>query len=325
MMKCLLCGEIVVANTRHKRIGIPRALTYFVSRFDWKIFFEILGCRVELSEPTTRHTFIEGFKVASNDQCLPVKIFYGHVIELAERRVDWLFIPQWVSLKEKTYGCPQVIGAPLLAKHIPRDDIPPVLMMTIDQNEPVTTFLRVILLALKCSRNPVRVFRACRYFAGTFEQEALPKGSITNSDSDKKIIGIIGRDYVLGDPFLSIDLVKRIKNYGFDVLTSASYEQENGAGDHYFKCRPVHWYSGRKMVACAHRFMEDERVHGVIFMNYFGCGMDAFVEEIFKNDLSKKKPYLCLSLDEHTGEAGIITRLEAFTDMIRRKGSAHDA
>jgi hypothetical protein len=26
-----------------------------------------------------------------------------------------------------------------------------------------------------------------------------------------------------------------------------------------------------------------------------------------------------LSLDEHTGEAGMITRLEAFIDMIKRK------
>ena len=31
-----------------------------------------------------------------------------------------------------------------------------------------------------------------------------------------------------------------------------------------------------------------------------------------------KKPLLNLTIDEHTGEAGFITRLEAFTDMIFR-------
>ena len=31
------------------------------------------------------------------------------------------------------------------------------------------------------------------------------------------------------------------------------------------------------------------------------------------------KPMLCLTIDEHTGEAGFITRLEAFIDMLFRK------
>ena len=31
------------------------------------------------------------------------------------------------------------------------------------------------------------------------------------------------------------------------------------------------------------------------------------------------KPMLCLTIDEHTGEAGFITRLEAFIDMLYRK------
>jgi predicted nucleotide-binding protein (sugar kinase/HSP70/actin superfamily) len=32
-------------------------------------------------------------------------------------------------------------------------------------------------------------------------------------------------------------------------------------------------------------------------------------------------PYVLISLDEHTGEAGVFTRLEAFVDMLRyRRG-----
>jgi predicted nucleotide-binding protein (sugar kinase/HSP70/actin superfamily) len=32
-----------------------------------------------------------------------------------------------------------------------------------------------------------------------------------------------------------------------------------------------------------------------------------------------RAPFLNLTLDEHTGEAGIVTRLEAFLDMVRWK------
>jgi predicted nucleotide-binding protein (sugar kinase/HSP70/actin superfamily) len=30
-----------------------------------------------------------------------------------------------------------------------------------------------------------------------------------------------------------------------------------------------------------------------------------------------KVPFLSITIDEHTGEAGLITRLEAFVDMLR--------
>lgn len=314
-----------MANTRAKSIGIPRALTFFVSSFDWKIFFELLGSQVEISQPTNRETFAKGFKVSANDQCLPVKVFHGHLIELAAKNVERIFIPQWVSLQEKTYGCPQVIGAPLLARHLAGHRIPPILMVTIDQNEPATTLLRIFRLALSSSRHPVKLWKACRYFARFFaREETLPAPSPVRPAAGKKTIAIIGRDYVLGDPFLNIDLIERIKQYGFETVTSASHPSDLGDSA-YFNCRPVHWSSGRQLVACAHRFMNDEQIDGIIFMNYFGCGMDAFIEEIFKNDLSKAKPYLCLSLDEHTGEAGIVTRLEAFTEMIRRRGAARGA
>ena len=56
---------------------------------------------------------------------------------------------------------------------------------------------------------------------------------------------------------------------------------------------------------------------GAIEISSFGCGCDAvikeFVEKIFKQN---KIPFLYLMIDEHTGEAGIQTRLEAFMDTI---------
>jgi predicted nucleotide-binding protein (sugar kinase/HSP70/actin superfamily) len=77
------------------------------------------------------------------------------------------------------------------------------------------------------------------------------------------------------------------------------------------------------LVAAALDFLERIDIDGVIFINYFGCGIDAFVEEIFKNKLSKSKPYLCLSLDEHSADAGINTRIEAFLDMLTRRGKTY--
>ena len=43
------------------------------------------------------------------------------------------------------------------------------------------------------------------------------------------------------------------------------------------------------------------------------------IERITRRSKQFNKPLLNLTIDEHTGEAGFITRLEAFVDMLYRK------
>ena len=43
------------------------------------------------------------------------------------------------------------------------------------------------------------------------------------------------------------------------------------------------------------------------------------IEKIVRKAKEYNKPLLCLTIDEHTGEAGFVTRLEAFVDMLYRK------
>ena len=42
------------------------------------------------------------------------------------------------------------------------------------------------------------------------------------------------------------------------------------------------------------------------------------IEDIKRKAKNFSKPLLNLSIDEHTGEAGFVTRLEAFCDMLFR-------
>jgi predicted nucleotide-binding protein (sugar kinase/HSP70/actin superfamily) len=43
------------------------------------------------------------------------------------------------------------------------------------------------------------------------------------------------------------------------------------------------------------------------------------VDRITRKAKETSKPMLVLTIDEHTGEAGFVTRLEAFIDMLYRK------
>jgi predicted nucleotide-binding protein (sugar kinase/HSP70/actin superfamily) len=66
--------------------------------------------------------------------------------------------------------------------------------------------------------------------------------------------------------------------------------------------------------------MLNDKVDGIIALSAFGCGPDSLmVDEIQYHANEHKMPMLHLTIDEHTGEAGFVTRLEAFVDMLMRK------
>ncbi|MCK4326758.1 hypothetical protein KAW55_08400, partial [bacterium] len=107
------------------KIGIPRSLLYYHYFPLWKSFFEELGLEVVLSSPTNKKILENGVKKAVDDACLPVKLYFGHVMELADK-VDYIFVPRLVSVEEDAFTCPKIIGLPDMLR-ASLDKLPPLL------------------------------------------------------------------------------------------------------------------------------------------------------------------------------------------------------
>ena len=74
------------------------------------------------------------------------------------------------------------------------------------------------------------------------------------------------------------------------------------------------------MTGAAGHYLKDPNIDGLLSLTAFGCGPDSLmIERITRYAKKYRKPLLNLTVDEHTGEAGFVTRLEAFTDMLFRK------
>jgi predicted nucleotide-binding protein (sugar kinase/HSP70/actin superfamily) len=59
------------------------------------------------------------------------------------------------------------------------------------------------------------------------------------------------------------------------------------------------------------------RLSGAIEISAFACGCDSVLKEFVEKKFKENKiPFLYLIIDEHTGEAGFQTRLEAFLDTL---------
>lgn len=298
------------------KIGLPRTFIYYVDHLDWERFFAILGHEVVVPSLPGDELLNLGQPHCNTDACLAVKHYHGHVVDLLPK-VDALFVPQLVSLKKGSNCCPKVIAIPMLVRNaFPQGTV---LSPGIDANHPLWTNWEVLKLAKRLSNDPRKILRALEHFRNRF---SFPPPEDGSGHSTGKAIGLLGHPYSVSDPALNLDLIDRIRRYGYQVVTPntwidrQAWQTKPGKA---FGCKDVHWDCGQRLVDTAGYYLENPEIEGIITVTFFGCGIDAFVEEIYRSRLSQEKPYLTLTFDEHTGEAGLITRLEAFLDMMSRR------
>lgn len=318
------------------KVGIARSLFYFYYFPLWKTFFEELGAEVVASSWTNRQTVEAGLQSAVDEACFPIKVYFGHIKELAAHGLDFIFIPRMVSVEARSYICPKFMGLPdMIRASLP--DIPPLIDITVDLSKNDRELRKgLIRIGNLLSRNGKAVNRAyqmglerlhqcrqlcregytieeaVRIWAG--EQVVLPAGSDLR-------IGVFGHGYSLYDKMISMNLIERLRLMNCQVQVAETLEQarlEEKAGQ---IPKRVFWTLGRKAVGGALLLDDQPQVDGIVYLACFGCGPDSMVGEIISRKV-RNKPFMMLTIDEHTGEAGLVTRLEAFCDMLRRKKAA---
>lgn len=320
---------------KNLRIGIPRALLYYRYSDVWKAFFEDLGYEVITSPETTEGIFKSGLRKSQSDLCLPVKAFLGHV-DCLKDSVDFLFIPRYVSVEHDAYMCPKIIGLPDVVRacfrNLPRS-ITPAFNIKQDKENAAAGFARQIAESL--SLNPSEVAKSFIEHSQNADSEGYIARAVSPEESpaplpvvavhtqkailEKKLnIGLAGRPYLLFDRYLGKNLFKFIQGLGANpVYINPSDAEIKEAMTIIPKW--VYWSMGKEVVTAAHSFFKDDAIDGVINICSATCGPDAFTGDLIRKRLNTRhKPYMSLSIDEHTSDVGIQTRLEAFTDMISR-------
>ena len=80
------------------RIGIPMALMSWQLLPLFARFFKALGFDVVVSGQTDKRIIRMGVESVTAQPCFPVKAAYGHIAELIEKKVDYIFLPSIVSM-----------------------------------------------------------------------------------------------------------------------------------------------------------------------------------------------------------------------------------
>ncbi|MHA1734408.1 MAG: acyl-CoA dehydratase activase-related protein [Promethearchaeota archaeon] len=326
---------------RKPKVGLPRALHFYRYYPFWKVLLEELGCEVVLSQTTNKKIVEEGVTMGFGELCLPVKVYYGHVLKLVRENpgLDFLFCPRYVSEWTDAYFCPKFISLPDVIKILP--GVPPLLDFEVNVKEHPTS-LAVVKLGKQLGVNEVTSLAAYRKAKDYFEEyhRYLQTGVPVNTalrlvergrefkpikkKGEKAIrLLLLGHGYNLFDNFVNLDFQKKLTKLGADFLTL-----ENMPEDTFSKKVMVnghlrnYWGHEEEILATVRYFLTKGKreIDGVIFLVSFACGPDSLMSELIMRDLKLVgTPYLLITMDEHTGEAGMLTRVESFVEMIKRK------
>ncbi len=315
------------------KIGIPRGLLFFKYYPEWKTFLEALGHKVIISPETNKKILNLGLEVAENELCVCVKGYFGHVRILEKEKVEAIFIPRMVSTDKKGFTCPKLMGLPDMVRSFTKIEL---LSPIFNQREgPKQVSKELIILGEKLGNTKKEVKKA--WESAILEQKNYnqrllsgewpitlknQKGKREESDLT---IGLAGHPYLLYDPYITLNLLQKLTNRGIKVLAPESVPENERKGEvpipessHYKK--PFFWNLEEEILGTVNFWLREKAVDGIIYVLAFACGLDSIVKEFIEHYAKKSKLHLTsLVLDEHSGEAGLETRLEAFLDCVSRK------
>ncbi len=321
------------------RVGIPRALWYYSHFPFWRTFLEGLGARVVASPPTSREIVDAGVADTVSEACVPIKVFMGHVRALVrsweKRDIDAIFLPRYVNWCGSTVYCPKFLGLPDMVRHS-FSNLPLLIQVRLDRRQRPLALLRAcnqvrrqlgapLAALLGAYRQAVHSQRRHEknLQAGWTPVESIAgrRGAAAASGDPPIKLALLGYPYLIYDRYINLGLMEKLQAAGVEVLTADivpghCLRQFSGA---FYKT--LFWtYSDLVARAGCYFLGADRDVDGIIHVTAFGCGPDAMVDKLLELRARQAgRPFLSVTLDEHSGEAGILTRLEAFVDMLRRR------
>ncbi len=308
-------------------IGFPRTL-YFWERLPFfATLFQELGFRVVLSSPTSKEIIKEGCEIVAAETCFPVKLAHGHVLELLKRGLKRLFIPQISDLPsdhpELKSGkiCPYVQGFPWAVhasinfKEFGAEAISPVFHFGTGGGLLRAQFKSLAERLGVSWREMKRALSAAEAAQEDFYRWLKRRGEevLSGLKPGEVALVIVGRPYNAFDPGANLAVHNKIRRLGvlgipIDMLPLSEIRDLDGLEGMY-------WRYGQRILLAAHFCREHPQLFPVFITN-FSCGPDSFIEHFFE-ELLGGKPYLEIEIDEHSADAGVVTRIEAFLDSIR--------
>jgi predicted CoA-substrate-specific enzyme activase len=319
-----------------KTVGIPRVL-FFHELFPlWKAFFTELGFQIIVSDPTNRRIIRQGVENIVEEPCLPIKLAHGHMLNLLEKEPDFIFLPVQCTMEKlsedfaKAWNCPLTQSLPYILLSSARindkinspDGKKPVILRPVMHADRGRAWQKKVL---------TKVAKNAGIFSGRLINQAIEAGFqafdafnnwqqkrgeeiLSQLKPDEKAIVIVGRAYNTYDPEMTLNLPEKLRDLNILAIPLDFLPLKSITGEVSASSPNMYWKSGQKILCAGRMIAQDPRLFGLYVTN-FACGPDSYLLKFFSKE-TEGKPFLTIEIDEHSADAGIITRCEAFIDTI---------
>ena len=284
-----------------------------------------------MSDPTNPQTVADTQNHAMVESCFPMKLMYGHTIDLMRRDLDYIFLPSIIDRENIGSGqvqnnyCPYIPAAGQMMKSqldIEESGARP-LELAVHMSKPHSMKRGLTQLARQLGL-PARQVRAAAEAAAAaqrnFYDKVHERGAevLASLGPEHPGVVLVGRPYNTCDLGACMNLPLKLRKLGVQPVPIG-----------YLPVRDVditdehpnmYWRSGQDILGAAKIIREDDRLHAIYITN-FNCGPDSFLVSFFRRMMGTK-PFLLLEMDDHTAEAGVVTRCEAFLDSLNLTGGA---
>lgn len=323
-----------LTEAKRGTVGIPRVLNMYENYPFWFTLFTELGFRVELSDQSSNTLYEKGMEtIPSESLCFPGKMVHGHIMNLVEKGIEFIFYPCITHEKleqekaDNHFNCPIVTSYPEVIKNnmdVLREKnilyMKP--FLPLDHEKKLIERLYEELKGFTIIKKEIKesVYRA------SMEQDSFKK-DIQNAGEDalkvireKGIKGIVlsGRPYHI-DPHIHHGIPEMINSLGMVVLTEDAVAH---LGQVERPLRVVdQWVYHSRLYAAASFVSQQEDIE-LVQLNSFGCGLDAVTTDQVEEILSgNSKMYTTLKIDEgnNLGAARIRLRSLKATMLEREK------
>ena len=197
------------------KIGIPRAMFYYMNGDITVTFFKKLGIDVIVSPKTTKKIIEEGMKYAPDEMCLSMKNYIGHVAYLKDK-CDYILVPRIDNFYTFNQTCTNFLAARDIINSL--FDVN-VLDYNIDLNNKDTLKKGMFKLAGSLGYKVGVISDAYLYSVNKHDEnrKRLIAENMNRLNSDKKKILLISHAYNTYDELIGKPIIKMLERENIEV------------------------------------------------------------------------------------------------------------
>ncbi len=307
-----------------KTVGIPRALFTYGMFPLFNTFFRELGFNVLLSDASSEYTIGLGQEYALDETCYPVKLINGHVAELVQKKVDYIFFPDLYTVDHPgsesrlNFGCAymqlafKVVNRAMDLEKQGIELLAPTIAFSLGQEFMKNSFGKLGKQLGKTTEETNKALqqgmRAILEFEERLENNA--HDTLKSIRPDEKVFVLLSKIYGVADPVLNMGIPEKLMDMGYKVIPFFQLPEVNVSAMH----PNMFWPFGQHILEPARLIKEHPNLYA-IFLTHHGCGPDSVFSHYFR-EIMDGKPYLYVEVDEHSSSVGVTTRVEAFINSL---------